>query len=424
MATVKFFIRTKKKSGKLTPILARLKAGTEIDLTAKTGLTVMSEHWNSRTSSVRIVADALEKDDINKTLRELSTHILNSVPADKNVPAGWLPKVIDQFHNPQKPRIEKTVTLFSFIQDFIDKAPTRPNPKTGRPVCYKMIREYERTFYYLKEYAKKKRRKIDFENITLDFYHDFNSYLTKLDLATNTIGKKIQTLKIFLNAATDAGVNAYTQYKSHRFTAISEETENIHLNVKDLQKMFELDLSKNHRLEKVRDLFLIGAWTGLRFSDWSQVSQENIEDGLLIVKQSKTGGKVWIPLHPMVEYIINKYDGLLPDVPSNQKFNDYIKEVGELTEINEPFKKSITKGGVKQTTVYKKWELVSTHTARRSFATNAYNVGVPSLTIMAITGHKTETSFLKYIKVTPKEHALKLKDFWQKSASANAFNMA
>jgi len=140
--------------------------------------------------------------------------------------------------------------------------------------------------------------------------------------------------------------------------------------------------------------------------------------------ESKTGGKVWIPLHPMVEYIINKYDGLLPDVPSNQKFNDYIKEVGELTEINEPFKKSITKGGVKQTTVYKKWELVSTHTARRSFATNAYNVGVPSLTIMAITGHKTETSFLKYIKVTPKEHALKLKDFWQKSASANTFNMA
>ncbi len=124
----------------------------------------------------------------------------------------------------------------------------------------------------------------------------------------------------------------------------------------------------------------------------------------------------------MVESILNKYDGELPDVPSNQKVNDYLKEVGEIAEINAPFKKSITKGGVKQTTVYKKWEVLSTHTARRSFATNAYNAGVPSLTIMAITGHKTETSFLKYIKVTPKEHALKLRNFWQKNAKFTPVN--
>lgn len=421
MATVNYFIRSKKKTGKLSSILLRLKAGTEVDLTAKSGLMVMAEHWNSRTKSVRIIVDAENKDDVNKKLRELSTHILNALP-DKPVSKDWLEKTIDAYHNPKKTAKKKnTTTLFSFIQDFIDKAPTRPNPKSGRPVCYKMIREYERTFELLKEYCKEKRKKVDFEHIDLNFYHDFSAYLTSLNLATNTIGKKIQTLKIFLNAATDAGHNTYTHYKSHRFTCIKEETESIHLTQEELQKLYNHDFSKNHRLEKIRDLFLIGAWTGLRFSDWNQVTPENIDDGLLMVKQSKTGGKIWIPLHPMVESIINKYDGELPEVPSNQKFNDYLKEVGEIAKINAPFKKSITKGGVKQTTVYKKHTLLTTHAARRSFATNAYNAGVPSLTIMAITGHKTETSFLKYLKVTPKEHALKLKDFWQKAAAQATF---
>ncbi len=424
MATVKFFTRTNRKSNTHATIYLRLRSGRNIDKTISTGYLVAQENWSNKTGKVRNVVAAEGKDDLNRTLRELSTHILNSLPPEKTIPDSWLEKTIKEFKNtPKKNKKseESKISLFAFIEDFIDKAPTRPNPKTGRPVCYKMRREYERTFHYLKDFAKTKRRKINFKDITLDFYQDFMNYLTNLGLATNTIGKKIQTLKIFLNAATDAGVNQYTHYKSHRFTTIKEDTESTHLNEDELVKLFKLDLRNNKRLEKVRDLFLIGAWTGLRFSDWDQVSPDNIEEGLLSVKQSKTGGKVWIPMHPMVEFILNKYDGQLPVVPTNQRVNEYIKEVAELAEINTPFKKTITKGGKPITTIYKKHEVVSSHTARRSFATNAYNAGVPSLTIMAITGHRTETSFLKYIKVTPKEHALKLRNFWKSSANADLF---
>ncbi len=427
MATVKFFTRTKRKANIHTPIYVRLRSGRSIDKTVNTGYLVSPEHWSNKTGRVRNIAEAEGKDDLNSKLRELSTYILNSLPPEKTIPDNWLEKTVKEFKNPKKKSKksnDKQIKLFAFIEDFIAKAPTRPNPKTGRPVCYKMIREYERTFHYLKDFANQNRRRIDFKDIDLDFYHDFMSYLTNLGLAANTIGKKIQTLKIFLNAASDTGANSYTAYKSHRFTTIKEETESAHLNEDELVEMFKLDLSNNKRLEKVRDLFLIGAWTGLRFSDWNQVSPENIHDGLISIKQSKTGGKIWIPVHPMVEFILNKYDGELPAVPTNQRVNEYIKEVAKAAKITTPFKKTITKGGQPETNVYKKWEVVSSHTARRSFATNAYNAGVPSLSIMAITGHKTESSFLKYIKVTPKEHALKLQNFWKSSANADLFKTA
>ena len=110
---------------------------------------------------------------------------------------------------------------------------------------------------------------------------------------------------------------------------------------------------------------------------------------------------------------MEKYNGTLPPVISNQKFNDYLKDVAKAAELNGREHKSITKGGIRRTVTHEKWELVTTHTGRRSFATNLYKAGFPSLSIMQVTGHKTEAAFLKYIKVTPREHAQKLKEFWQ-----------
>ena len=118
----------------------------------------------------------------------------------------------------------------------------------------------------------------------------------------------------------------------------------------------------------------------------------------------------------MVDKILEKYNGELPVSISNQKFNQYIKEVCKHAGLNSMVSKSITKGGIPRSKNYKKWELVSSHTARRSFATNLYNSGFPTISIMAVTGHKTEKAFLLYIRVTPEEHAKKLREHWQKNA--------
>ena len=102
---------------------------------------------------------------------------------------------------------------------------------------------------------------------------------------------------------------------------------------------------------------------------------------------------------------MDKYDGSLPNAISDQKMNDYLKEIAEKAKLTEIIIKAQTRGGSKTETSHNKWELVTVHTARRSFATNAFLAGVPSISIMKITGHRSEKSFLKYIKITQEQNA-------------------
>ena len=134
------------------------------------------------------------------------------------------------------------------------------------------------------------------------------------------------------------------------------------------------------------------------------------------MQQRKTNNYVTIPLHPVFREIWERWGGI-PPVISNQKFNNYVKLVCKAARIRERVLKSITKGGRKTTTAYEKWQLVSSHTGRRSFATNLYKSGFPSISIMKITGHKTEAAFLKYIKVSPDDHARMLARHWEKRNS-------
>jgi integrase len=419
MATFKYHTRTQVKSpAKLVPIYIRFKQGG-FDVKVRSGFRVRIKHFNNASGELRNKASFTNRDELDKKLRDLKSHILDIFSVyTGTLSKEWLETTINEFNNPTE---EVQVTLFSFIQDYIDKAPVRIAPKTGKPVCYKQIREYERTFYYLKGFAASKKVTLDFGDVDLDFYHDFVKYLQELGLAKNTTGKKVQTLKIFLNAANDTGIQVNNAYRSHRFTAISEESESIYLTEVELQTIYALDLSNRIGLDRVRDLFIVGCWTGLRYSDWGKVRSENIDDdGFLELKQEKTGGVVVIPLHQTVLDIMDKYNGVLPPVLTNQKFNETLKLIAEKAGLKETVHKAITRGGIKTSKAYPKYKLVTTHTARRSFATNLYKAGLPAYSIMQITGHRTEVSFLKYIKVTPREHAEKLKQFWHDQVKLKA----
>lgn len=422
MATVKYFVRsTSEKQKKTSKIRIRITQGREINIYGDSKQEIEPKNWLGKDQKVKDVLEITNRDEINKDLRELKNSIENSIvdSKKKNFPltTEWLEGVIDRYYNPEKYEVKnEKITLFKFVRNFIDKAPGRVK-KDGKPVCYKQIREYERTFHYLSEYAKIKGKEPDFEDIDLDFYEDFMKYLQSLKKATNTIGKKIQTLKIFLNEATDKGINQNTKFRSSRFFSVSEESDSIYLNEKELDQLHDLDLSKDTRLEKVRDSFLILCRTGVRYSDLEKINIENIQGSMIFLKQHKTSGKVVIPLHPWVNDILGKYDGYPPEIISVQKFNDYLKEVAGKAKLKAVIYKTITRGGVTKTEKLMKQDLISSHAGRRSFATNLFKAGFPSRSIMAITGHKTETAFLKYIKVTPEEHAILLQEFWLKNGS-------
>lgn len=401
-------------------IRMRLRDGAKVSLYGVTELKILPQYWDNKAHRIKPRAEFKGMAELRTKLNDLKTYIedrydedraAGKIDRDKKKDKKWLAEEIDRYHHPEKYATQGPKNLLEFIRAFIDKPPA--------DVCYKQTREYERTLHYLEGFAREKNRSVDFKDMDLDFYEDWILFMQEKNLAKNTIGKKVQTLKIFLNYATEKEMPVNPQYKSRRFKTISEESESIYLNAMELDQLYKLDLSERPGLERVRDQFLIGCWTGCRFGDLPQVTRGNIKDNIIHITQGKTGNKVPIPVHPVVREILEKYEGVLPPTISNQKFNDALKDIAKMAKLNEPFHKRITKGGITRSTQYKKWEMVASHTARRSFATNLYKSGFPAISIMQITGHKTESSFLKYIKVTPEEHAKMLQEHWQQQATAS-----
>ncbi len=314
---------------------------------------------------------------------------------------------------------EKKIDLFESIELFITDSEIRTGKRTGKLLRPVTIRIYRRSRDVFKEYCSTLNRKIDFQDIDMNFYFGYKTYLTKeLGFSTNTIGKHIRALKIFLNAATERNLNTNFEYKKSGFKIPNEEVESIYLNEDELNQMFDLDLTNNPRLERVRDLFLVGCWTGLRFSDFSNITPENIKGDFIEIKTQKTKKTVVIPIHSTVKKIMErykeKYNNSLPPAISNAKMNQYIKEVAKKVDsLKINIENTYTKGGVELVSNTPKHDLVTTHTARRSFATNLYNDKFPTYSIMQITGHKTEKAFLTYIKVSSDEHAKVLQLHWQ-----------
>ncbi|WP_407557331.1 tyrosine-type recombinase/integrase [Winogradskyella sp. 4-2091] len=293
---------------------------------------------------------------------------------------------------------QRKLSFWDFTETYMENAKIRLSANT--------LRSYKTILKNIKGYERYARIKLDWHNIDMDFYYSYmDYYLSYKALKTNGFGKVIKLLKSILNSATDQGYNTNMIYKSKAFKVISEDTDNIYLNEEELSKIIGLDLSDNKKLERVRDLFYIGCYTGLRFSDYNQITSENIKGGNLHVKTKKTGTLVVIPLLEETKSIIAKYNGNLPKAYTNQVTNRYLKQIGQLAGLTSDFNTYHTsgKGRIKQT--FKKYEMISTHTARRSFATNMYKRGLDTIMIMGITGHSSEKVFMDYIKISKEENA-------------------
>lgn len=442
MATIKAFIRTSIKVTE-SNIRIRLFIGNNISLYGMTPKKISSDKWSNETESIksRIVFDDKIRNNFNNDIANLKASIFKALETTNKADINtlWLETEIDKYYHPEKyepVETSKPITLFEFIEKFIQTAPTRKVNKAGTLMNKRAIVQHRITFDFLKTFATYKQKKtFEFSDMNKLFYDEFVKYLQTFNLASNTIGQKIKHLKLWLNEAYKLELHTEIKYKS-AFEGIQEKSDNVALDEIELQRLFDLDFSnattkdvykykvlvqekeadsyKLETLDIVRDGFLLECWTGCRFSDLGKITSQNIKNGLISLKQQKTGAEVIIPLHPMSIAILEKYNYMPPKPVSNQRFNDVIKILCHIAEINEQERKEITKGGVKQVNFYKKWKLISSHTGRRSFATNNYRMGLDTYTIMKITGHKTESSFLKYIKVKPEEHAQRMLDHWNK----------
>jgi integrase len=282
----------------------------------------------------------------------------------------------------------KNSLVTSFIGTFLSGKGKEYSP--GTKSVYNTLKKH------LEGYGQISRKDVTFESIGRDFYDGWTAYLIGLDMHPGTVGKYVKHLKALMHDAFDRGLHENVEYTKKYFAVTRQEPDMIYLTVEELGKMEKLkDLDDNQSF--YRDIFVLSCRTGLRFSDWNKYRIEYVVDGNLTVKTKKTGQVVVIPLRETDVEVIRKWEN--KRLISNQNFNEMIKKVGRKAGIESMVQVNTNKGGVWKTTMIPKYELVCTHTARRSFATNAYLSGVPTDLIRRVTGHKTEKAFLRYIRI-------------------------
>jgi site-specific recombinase XerD len=316
-------------------------------------------------------------------------------------------------------------TLLGFIDHFIQEcesgvrlSPKRQKLKPSSIGSYKTTKGYLLKF---QEHSKKVLNLKDFSQSDIDKFSDF--LIIDEEFALNTHAKAMMDLLQIIKYAVKLKKIPAAKMVELEFDTRREETDSIYLTENEILQLLEINDFDDPIHEQVRDVFVVGCFTAMRFSDYSMIDPSAIRNNRLEFVQKKTGGKVTIPIHPVVNTILKKYDNVLPKVPKNNEFNRIIKLVGEkLPCLHIPFTKQVTYGRELKELVDMKYNYLQTHTARRSFCSNEFLKKTDPMIIMSISGHKSHKSFMRYIKVTSNQYADQLDDIWNERYSEISSN--
>lgn len=414
MSKARFYLKQTKEKNKETLILLsfsynynRLRISTEIS--------IKPNYWNSKAQVAkqrRGYTDEVDK--INSKLKEKRNAIEDAY--DTFTEKGKIP-------TPEQLRKEYVYQLRPGASiekpEFWNEYARFISSSKGR-VVNDVIKDYKSLEKHLKGYEKNKKVSIDFDSFDFAFYQQFVHYLTydaikpneEKGLATNTVGKQIKNLKAFLNYCFKHKL--VDRFDLSNFKTITEDTDAIYVTEDEITSIFNKDFSDNPELIESKDLFVLGCQIGLRSKDLFRLAPEMLDNDMIRIKMHKSNKAVVIPLQPLAKEIIVKYKGDFPNKNNRNTFNADIKKVGKLAKVNGDIVITQKRGIDKIDKSYKKYELMSSHTCRRSFCTNQYLKGVPTVLLMKISGHKTEKAFLRYIKIDEEMAAKKIMEIWGK----------
>lgn len=241
----------------------------------------------------------------------------------------------------------------------------------------------------------------DWEEIDSAYYFRLCRAMDRERYSVNTKGAVISKLKVVMNEGFKQKFHANEDFRG--FKGMSETPETVALTKEELDALWRFK-TKSTWEAKARDLFIIGTYSAARWEDYSRFTMANISGGKLSYSQLKTGVTVIIPASPKLVKCLERNGGASPRL-SQQKYNEAIKVVCEKIGMTAPVHYSIGKGEGREHRVKRRCDMVSSHTARRTGATLLYKSGVPIKQCMLITGHKTESTFLGYIRISKEENA-------------------
>lgn len=292
----------------------------------------------------------------------------------------------------KKNRKKGTPSRPSFWEYFQSWAEREDKSMRQRKLCFKNVEKFMGNSF-------------DWEDVNTAFFFRFTQKMNDAKFSVNYKWRTIQQIKCVMNEGLKLKYHNNDDFKTWKNP--KEEADSIYLTKEEFEKLVSVELKAQMQI-KARDLFILGVYTAARFSDYSRISEDMIHDGVIHITQQKTTERVLIPAAPRVLEVLARNGGHAPSL-SQVKFNENIKLACKEAGIDTPVSVTHSEGEKHITEVKPKYELVTSHTARRTGATLLYQSGVPASSCMMLTGHRKESTFFKYIKTTKEENAEMLK---------------
>ena len=405
-----FTLESRKKDGVLivenVPIRMRVNfASKRIEFT--TGYRIDAAKWDTDKQRVR--------NGCTNKLKQSASEINASL-------LGYYTEVQEIFKKFEVEEIMPTPEQIKEAFNELHKPIEEVNPRKSTPnAFYKVFDEFVRdcgrqndwTDSTYEKFAAVKNHLMNFrDGLTFDFFDEkgLNDYVTYLrdvkEMRNSTIGKQLSFLKWFLRWAFKKDVHQNNAYDSYKPKLKSTQKKIIFLTWEELNKLREFEIpAAKQALDRVRDVFLFQCFTGLRYSDVFNLRRSDIKGDHIEVTTVKTSDSLIIELNNHSKAILDKYkdvafedDKVLP-VITNQKMNDYLKELAELAGINEPVRQTYYRGNERIDEVTPKYALLGTHAGRRTFICNALALGIPPQVVMKWTGHSDYKAMKPYIDI-------------------------
>ena len=396
MATVNFLLKTNTNPSK---IYIRFKDGRNFDIQTTTNFIINPIDWSALKQKPKNLKNVDFK-NLDTDLQNIKTNLLQHFNnATETINLAWLKNFINPKNKIDAP--EELVLYFDYYLKLRKNELTLATNKKINVVKNKLI-----------QIQKQTNKTYKIKDVNLVFKKEFEDWNKSKKYADNTISENLKEIKTICRHAGKHGIavsNLLSDISTTQTKAIS-----IYLTFEEIEEIQKANLEFDY-LQNARDWLIISCYTAQRVSDFMRFNKEMIrlQDGKKLIEftQLKTGKIMTLPLHPKVIEVLNKRKGDFPHEISSQKYNDYIKKVCEIAKINETVYGGKMEKNRKLFKEYKKYELVTSHIGRRSFATNFYGK-IPTALLMNATGHTTEAMFLVYIGKSNTDKAIELSKYF------------
>jgi integrase len=391
---------------------------SKLDISCSIGIVLDTNDWNQE---LQLANSSI----INQKLSELKSNVLRSYnemfmqgfvidkTALKNI-------ISDCFNRPTKEISQANNDMYVYYSDFaqnwLDKDSDQWKTSARKTMVKSLKKQYQDFVNLFLEFEKTLESKLILKDMTIDDFYGFANYMEEENYNNSTIKRTLSRMKFFCQRANEQGIKISSAYNQRVFVENdSDEIEGVYLNEVEVLKVYNTDFSFDPKLQTAKENLLIGIFSGLRCSDYlTNLDLKNIKDDFITITTQKTKTKVVIPVHDTIKEIIKSNFGQLPPKMNAFEFGKSIKIIGQICGFDELVfgKKWDADKKRKIVGYFKRYELFTTHIARRSMASNLYGK-IPNDSILSILGWQNESMLFHYVKTSKKEHAQKLNDYWQ-----------